>query len=59
MPLYRLQVLGSRRMDKYVFWLALRDIIFAAHKQPLTFPLVEEQWGGGVPIKQERAVCFN
>lgn len=50
--------LGAWLKDKSVFWPVLADIIIAGHETLLTFPLVEEQWGGGGPIKQERAVRF-
>lgn len=45
-------------MYKCVFCPALADIIIEGHKQPLTFPLVEEQWGGCGPIKQQQTACF-
>lgn len=35
---------GAWLKDKSVFWPVLADIIIASHEQPLTFPLVEEQW---------------
>lgn len=42
--------------DKSVSWSVLADIIIIGHEQPLTSPLVEEQWGGCGPIKQDRTV---
>lgn len=50
--------LGAGLRDESVFWPSLADIIITGHELPLTFPLVEEQWEGGGPIKQERAVRF-